>query len=446
MSSDAKAPFPACNFCLFFMMNEFTLSLLAAAVLPTMLLHLADALNLRALSAPPPGEVATAYDAGDLERARSYTRDRMRLRMLRRTVDLALLLGFWGLGGFAWLDTVVAASELPAVPQGLLYFGALLSGMALLDVPFSLYSTFVIEQRYGFNRRTPRLWLMDAIKGAALAVLLGTPLLAATLWLFDAAGGTAWLYAWVVMVGVQLLLRQVAPRWILPLFNRYAPLGEGPLREAVLRYIERVRFPLRDVYVMDGSRRSTRANAFFTGMGKQRRVVLFDTLLDKLTVDEVVAVLAHEIGHFRRKHLRIGAILAALRAGAVLWLLSLLLHEHAWSAALHFETHSLHAAMLAFGMLYAPLAMLLDIPLHALSRRHEYEADHYAVSTHGQPEALITALIALTRNNLGNLAPHPLFVLLHGTHPPLPERIAAIRAARRPPHRSKLKFRLRDLV
>jgi STE24 endopeptidase len=427
-------------------MNEFTLTLLAAAVLPAVLLHLADALNLRTLTAPPPSELDTVYDAGDLERARSYTRDRTRWRMLRRTVDLALLLGFWGSGGFAWLDHVVATTALPAVLQGLLYFGALLSGMALLGVPFSLYSTFVIEQRHGFNRTTPRLWLFDAIKGAAIAVLLGAPLLSATLWLFHTAGNTAWLYAWAVLVGVQLMLRHVAPRWILPLFNRYAPLGEGPLREAVLRYIERVRFPLRDVYVMDGSRRSTRANAFFTGMGKQRRVVLFDTLLEKLTVDEVVAVLAHEIGHFRRKHLHIGAILAALRAGAVLWLLSLLLDAQGWTAALGFETHSVHAAMLAFGLLYAPLSMLLDIPLHALSRKHEFEADGYAVNTHGRPEDLITALIALTRNNLGNLTPHPLFVLLHGTHPPLPERIAAIRAARRPPHRSKLKFRLRDLV
>jgi STE24 endopeptidase len=234
----------------------------------------------------------------------------------------------------------------------------------------------------------------------------------------------------------------------MPLFNRFAALPEGPLREEILRYAEAVRFPMKGIFVMDGSKRSTRANAFFTGFGKHRRIVLFDTLIEKHTPAELTAVLAHEIGHYRRKHILVSIVLGIAQSGAMLFLLSLFVERETLSQAFFVKQHSVYAALVFFGMLYSPVSFLLSLALHALSRRHEFEADRYAVRSYRNAEALIDALKKLSVSNLANLTPHPLYVALHHSHPPLLQRITAIRraASEKIPRRGKLRLGWKDVV
>ena len=267
----------------------------------------------------------------------------------------------------------------------------------------------------------------DLGKGALLATLLGGPLLAAVLWLFLRAGSAAWLWCWAVstvfVVGVQF----VAPTWIMPLFNRFTPLADGPLRDALLGYARTVAFPLEDVFVIDGSRRSTKGNAFFTGFGRHKRVALFDTLVERLAPAELLAVVAHEIGHYKRHHVVTGMALAVLHMGAVFFLLSFVLASPGLFAAFSLDGPSVHAGLVLFGLLLTPVEVVLSVVLHALSRRHEHEADAFAAATTGG-EPLATGLMRLSADSLANLSPHPLVVALHHSHPPVLERVRTLRA------------------
>jgi STE24 endopeptidase len=285
----------------------------------------------------------------------------------------------------------------------------------------------VIEERFGFNRTTPMTFVKDMVKGLGLAVVLGGPLLAGVLAFLHYAGPYAWVYCWVATVLVMLGVQFVAPTWIMPLFNTFQPLQPGPLREALLAYARGVDFPLQDVYVMDGSRRSSKSNAFFTGFGKHKRVALFDTLIAQLAPPELVAVLAHEIGHYKKHHIVQGLLLSIVHMGVLFFLLSLFLHHQGLFEAFYVEQPSVYAGMVFFTLLYTPLELLLSIGMQVFSRRHEYAADRYAVETFGQPEAMAQALQKLSVQNLSNLTPHPLYVFLHYSHPPVLKRIQAIR-------------------
>jgi STE24 endopeptidase len=429
-------------------MNEFALIILATLLVTNALDVLADVLNLRALSPRVPEEFAGVYDTERYARAQEYTRVRTRFGFVTSGFDMLLLLGFWFAGGFGVLDVWVRSYGFSEIITGLCYIGILAAGRSLLSLPFAIYSTFVIEQRFGFNRTTWKTFAADVLKGALLALLLGAPLLALVLWLFSSAGPMAWLYAWGAVTVIMLAVQYVAPTWIMPLFNRFAALADGPLRDEILRYAEAVRFPMKGIFVMDGSKRSTRANAFFTGFGQHRRIVLYDTLIEKHTPAELTAVLAHEIGHYRRKHILISTALGIAQSGMMLFLLSLFVESSALSQAFFVEQHSVYAALVFFGMLYSPVTFLLSLALHALSRKHEFEADRYAVRSYRNAEALIDALKKLSVSNLANLTPHPLYVALHHSHPPLLQRIAAIRraATEKIPHRGKMRLGWKDVV
>jgi STE24 endopeptidase len=300
-------------------------------------------------------------------------------------------------------------------------------GRMLLSFPFQVYATFVIEERFGFNRTTPLTFVKDMAKGVGLAVILGGPLLAGVLAFLQYAGPYAWVYCWVATVLVMLGVQFVAPTWIMPLFNTFQPLEPGPLREALLAYARRVDFPLQDVYVMDGSRRSSKSNAFFTGFGKHKRVALFDTLIAQLTHPELVAVLAHEIGHYKKKHIVQGLLLSIAHMGMMFLLLSFFLSHQGLFQAFYVEQPSVYAGVVFFTLLDTPFTLFLSIGVQVFSRRREYEADRYAVETFGQPEAMAQALQKLSVHNLSNLTPHPFYVFLHYSHPPVLERIQAIR-------------------
>jgi STE24 endopeptidase len=409
-------------------MNVFAV-LIPLALLAEYGLHLvADLLNLRALRAGLPDEFTDVYDAERYRRSQEYTRARTRFGFVPTTFHLATLFVFWYAGGFQWLDVEVRALELGPVATGLLYMAALGLARTLLGLPFSYYSTFVIEERFGFNKTTVKTFWADAVKGLLLAVVLGGPLLGAILWFFEAAGSTAWLWCWGVVAAFTIVLQYVAPTWIMPLFNKFEPLEEGDLREAVLDYAGKVSFPLEGLFVIDGSRRSTKANAFFTGFGKQRRVALFDTLIEKHSPDELVAIVAHEIGHYKRGHIKKNTALGILQAGLVFFLLSVFLREEGLFAAFLVEEPSIYAGLVFFGLLYTPIDLVLSAAMQAFSRKHEFEADAFARETTGSGERLASALKGLAADSLQNLTPHPLYVKLHYSHPPLLARIEALRS------------------
>jgi len=410
-------------------MNVYGLIVLAALLLEFALRVTADVLNLRALDPALPAEFQGIYDADRYARSQDYTRVRTRFGLLRATFDLALLIAFWFAGGFGWLDHRVRGLGLGPIASGLCFVAVLALARALVALPFGSWSTFVIEERFGFNRTTPRTFFTDLLKGLALTALLGGPLLAGILWLFERSGGHAWLWCWLVSTLVSIAVQFIAPTWIMPLFNRFTPLAAGGLREAILAYARSVDFPLQDIFLIDGSRRSTKANAFFTGFGRHKRVALFDTLVERLGTVELLAVLAHEVGHFKRRHVLKGMLLGLVEMGGLFFLLSIFLGHQGLYDAFFVTRPSVYTGLVLFALLLTPLGLLLSVLGAALSRRYERQADAFAVVTTVSGGPLATALKRLSVDSLSNLTPHPFYVALHYSHPPVCDRIHALEGA-----------------
>jgi len=410
--------------------NPFTIAILAALLGAFALDLIARWLDVRTLGGELPREFRGLYDAAAYARSQEYARARARFHVLESTSGLIALLVFWFAGGFRVVDELVRGLGLSAVPTGLLFIGILALGSTLIGLPFRAWSTFAVEQQFGFNRTTLRTFMLDLAKGAALAIAIGGPLLALVLLFFERAGASAWLWCWIAATVFTLLAQIVYPTWILPWFNRFEPLADGDLRSAILRYGERVGFPLAGVYVIDGSRRSTRANAFFAGIGRRRRIALFDTLIEKHPVPELVAVLAHEVGHYKRRHIPTMMALAVLHNGLLFYLMSIALTEPGLQQAFFVEQPSVAAALVFFSLLYTPVELVLSVLINALSRRHEYEADRFAAETLGDGAPLARALERLAVENLSNLTPHPMVVVLEASHPPVVQRIRALEAMR----------------
>jgi len=408
-------------------MNIFG-SVIAGTLVTVFLINLISTLlNLRASLAPLPTEFRDLYTDEAYGKSQAYLRETSRLSLFSSAFDLVLLFVFWFSGGFNLLDQFLRGFALGSVMTGVFYIGSLLLLQSVLSLPFTLYRTFVLEERFGFNRTTPAVFAGDLLKTLLLSVAIGAPLLALLLWFFQSAGGIAWLLAWGGITLVSLLLQYVAPAWIMPLFNRFVPLEDGELKSAITDYAAGVGFPLSGIYVIDGSKRSSKANAFFTGFGKRKRIALFDTLIKSHSVDELVAVLAHEIGHYTKKHILIGMVVSIVNMGVLFFLLSLFIGNAKLFEAFFMEHISVYGSLVFFMLLYTPVEFILSIVLQMLSRKHEYEADHFAVTTYSRGEALITALRNLSRSNLTNLTPHPLHVFMTYSHPPVSLRIGRLR-------------------
>lgn len=408
------------------MVNPFFLIILFALIIEYVIDAVAHLLNVKSLRAEPPSALADVYQPGDYRRTQDYIRTNTRFALAASTFHLAVLLSFWFAGGFNYLDRLVRAWGFAPIPTGLLYIAVLALGYSLLTLPFSIYRTFVIEDRFGFNRTTPRTFVLDRIKGLGLAALLGGAFLSGILALFEHAGSYAWVYCWLAFTIVFLILEYVAPVWLLPLFNKFTPLESGELREAIFAYARSVDFPIKNVFVMDGSRRSTKSNAFFIGFGRHKRIALFDTLLKKHTVPELIAVLAHEIGHHKKKHIIQNTVFSILHAGIVLFLLSIFLRSPGLYQAFYMEQPSIYSGLVFFALLCTPLEMVISLVTNALSRKNEYEADRFAARTIPHPQHLIEALKKLHADNLSNPIPHPFYVFLNYSHPPLLQRMQAI--------------------
>lgn len=407
-------------------MNIFSIIILTTLLLEYALNFIAKTLNLKTLNQALPAEFNDVYDAAAYEKMQSYTRVNARFGFISAAFNLAVVLIFWFSGGFNEVDQGVRTFGLSPIWNGLIYIGTLLMGSSLLSLPFDIYDTFVIEARFGFNRTTVKTFILDRLKGLLLTVALGGPLLTGVLAFFQHAGSAAWLYCWMVSALYVLLITFIAPTWIMPLFNKFTPLTEGALRSAIMEYAGKVRFPLQGVFVMDGSKRSTKSNAFFTGFGKNKRIALFDTLIEKHTVAELTAILAHEIGHYRKKHVLIGTVMSIAHMGIMFYLLSIFISHQGLFAAFYMQDLSLYAGLLFFGMLFSPVELLLAPLLNVLSRRHEFQADRFAAETSGLGSAMIQALKKLSRDNLSHLTPHPFYVFLYYSHPPVLQRIARL--------------------
>ena len=390
---------------------------------------LANRLNLRALKPELPGEFQGIYDRAEYGRFLDYTAATARFERIEATWDFAILLVFWLLGGYDWLDRAVRAAHAGFIATGLLYLGALFFARWFLDLPFEIYATFRIEERFGFNKTTPATFAGDQVKSLLLTGILGGAVLALVLGILMHGGRAAWLYAWAAASFLLVAMVYAAPALILPLFNKLTPLEDGEVRRAIMACAERLRFPLAEISVMDGSRRSTKANAFFTGMGRTKRVVFYDTLLNNHGTDELVAVLAHEIGHYKLHHIAKHIAGAIFNIGIFLFLAQWIIRWPALYAAFGVHQPSIYAGLALFLVLYGPLSRMLGIIRGAQSRRHEFEADRFAAEQTRTPEALAEALKKLSRTNLGNLSPHPLHVVLYHSHPPVLERIRRLAGA-----------------
>ncbi len=440
-------------------MNAYFWIILAALTALRALDAAAQFLNLRALEPRLPAAFRDIYDEREYRRLLDYTAVNTRFDLLVSGIDFALLFAFWLGGGFAWLSKLVitwtfhivsaawsplssiailvggmdAQDDLyavgkfaPDIIHGLLFVGLLILGKTIIDIPFDLWSTFVIEQRFGFNKTTPAIWLADQFKSLALTAALGGPILAGILALFKYGGPLAWLWGWVFTAAAMVLLAYIAPAIILPLFNKFTPLAEGPLRRAILDYGRAQDFPIADLYVMDGSRRSTKSNAFFTGFGRWKKIALFDTLIAAHTPDELLAVLAHEVGHYKLRHILQHIAVSILSLGVFFFLASHFVESVALHQAFFVERAATYTGLAFFLVLFTPLSRLLSVLGAIWTRQHEFDADRFAAETTGQPAALASALKKLSRENLSNLAPHPLYVALYHSHPPVLRRIEAL--------------------
>lgn len=408
-------------------MNYYLIIILAIIIGSYILELFVEKLNLRNLKTELPREFEGYYDRKRYRKSQEYLIDNTRFGFISSSIETPVIIAFILLGGFNYIDRFARSFDLAAIPTGLIFTGVLLVLFQLFQLPFSIYDTFVIEEKYGFNRTTPRTFILDILKSWILVGLIGGAALYGIIWFFESSGKWAWLLCWIGVTVFQLLLVFIAPAVIMPIFNKYTPLEKKDLKEAIENYAGEENFRMKGVYQMDGSRRSTKANAYFTGFGRFRRIVLFDTLIEKHSTEELVSILAHEMGHYKKGHIWKSMVLSLATFGLMFYILSLFINNRELFDAFRMEKTSVYASLVFFGFLYGPIDTILSIFANAFSRRNEYEADSYAVKTYRKPSALAEALKKLSVDNLSNLTPHPLKVFLSYSHPPILERIRAIR-------------------
>jgi len=374
-----------------------------------------------------PAEFTNEISLDAHRRAADYSCAKTRFGLLGTAFECMVILVLTFGGGLQWLHDITAGWFAPGVARGVALIVLLAAVMTLIDIPFAWYRAFGIEQRFGFNKMTPRLFFIDVLKHAALAAALGIPLVACILWVMQRSGERWWLYAWLIWVGFNLLVLAVYPTWIAPLFNKFLPLNDPLLKDRIERLLAKCGFKVQGLMVMDGSRRSSHGNAYFTGFGKTKRIVFFDTLLARLGPSEIEAVLAHELGHFKLKHVvkRIGWIFAA--SLAFLWLLAQLMNQTWFYTGLNVQSPSTAMALILFFIVVPQFIFLLQPVASFYSRRHEFEADRYAAQ-HASVADLISALVKLYKDNASTLTPDPLHSAFYDSHPPATLRMARLQA------------------
>ena len=386
-------------------------------------------LNIQTWKYPVPEELKEQYKGESFTQAQLYAIDNYRLNTLSSTLSFCITIGFLWIQGFALVDHIVRQITHYSILQGLLFFTFIMIGSAIIQLPFSLYSTFVIEEKYGFNKTTIATFIADKAKATIVGAILGGIIYTLLAYLFGLLGGYFWLAGWVVVSGFSIFIAAFYTTVLLPIFNKLSPLGSGLLRDNIEAYCSTVSFPLNNIMVMDGSKRSSKANAFFSGMGSQKSIVLYDTLVSTLDTAEITAVLAHEVGHYQKKHITQSMLLSVLQIGVLFLLFGAVAQIPILAQVLGATNQSFYLSLITFSLLYSPVSTIVALLMNIFSRKNEYEADNYATATFGA-EPLISALKKLHVNQLSNPQPHPAFVFVHYSHPTLLQRIRAMRAMR----------------
>ncbi|WP_347374429.1 M48 family metallopeptidase [Aequorivita sp. Q41] len=380
-----------------------------------------DYLNAKHFNDPLPTELQDVFDEDAYKKSQRYKKENARFGFITATVSILATLLFFFLDGFAYVDGLARSFSNNEVRVALIFFAIIMLASDIISTPFSYYSTFVIEEKYGFNKTTPKTFVLDKLKGWFMGAVIGGIILSAIIWCYQSTEKNFWLFAWGIITVFTILMNLFYARFIVPLFNKQTPLEEGSLRKKIERYATKVGFTLDKIYVIDGSKRSTKANAYFSGFGNEKRVTLYDTLIKDLNEEEIVAVLAHEVGHYKRNHIIINLLTTILTTGFTLWLLSLFIGNPLLSEALNVSQPSFHIGLIAFGVLYSPISGITGLVMNYLSRKFEYQADDYAKNTYAAAP-LISGLKKLSKNSLSNLTPHPLYVFAHYSHPTLLQR------------------------
>ena len=408
-------------------MNAYLIIILVALVGEFLLRSIARHLNLKALSPNLPAEFVGFYDEEKYRQSQDYTKVNAKFAYVSSSFDLVVILGFILMGGFNYVDGLARSWTSLLILRGFVFFGLLYVIRDIMSMPFALYETFVIEEKFGFNKTTVKTFLLDKVKSYILVAVLGAVLLGGIMFFFEENGNQAWLYTWGLVSLFIIIAPSLFVTVIAPLFNKFTPLTDGALKSAIEKYSESVKFPLTEVSVMDGSKRSGHSNAYFSGFGKKKRIVLFDTLIEKHSVEELVAILAHEVGHYKKKHILKGVFVSIAHAGVLFFLLSLFIENRGLFDAFRMEQTSVYAGLVFFSILYSPIELVLSIAMNVVSRKHEYEADVFAADTIRSSDPLVNGLKTLSVSNLGNLTPDKLTVFLNYSHPPILQRIAALR-------------------
>ncbi|MFC1576891.1 M48 family metallopeptidase [Candidatus Omnitrophota bacterium] len=408
-------------------MNIYLIIILAIIIAEYTLSLVVEILNVRNIDPALPEEFRGFYDESKYSASQEYLKENTIFKLVKSTIFTAIVLVFILVGGFNVIDNLVRGPGQGPILSGLIFAGILVFGMQILDIPFSVYRTFVIEERYGFNKTTPKTFILDIIKSWVLTIIIGGIIVAGILWFFGKTGALAWLYCWAAVAVFQIVIAFIAPVVIMPLFNKFVPLEDGELKKAIERYADSENFRMKGIFKMDGSKRSAKSNAFFVGFGGSRRIALYDTLINNHTVDEIVSVLAHEVGHYKKRHIIKGIVFSIVTSALMFYILSLFINNPGLFAAFKMEHVSVYASLFFFGFLYSPINLGFSVLANVISRKHEYEADAYEVDTFKKPEASILALKKLAVNHLANLTPHRLKVFMQYSHPPLLQRIQAIK-------------------
>jgi STE24 endopeptidase len=408
-------------------MSEQTIYILLLSIIAAdyLLERVLGYLNHQSSKQPIPEELAGVYDEDSYSKSQDYQRVLSRFSVLSGLFSFLLTFSAISFGWFGWLDILLRQFSPFDLLTTVMFFGVIFIVSDLLSTPFSIYQTFVIEERFGFNKTTVKTFILDKLKGYLLTVLIGGLLLISMLYLISTLGKYFWLIFWGIVIVFTLLMNVFYTSWILPLFNKLNPLGDGTLKASIEAFSQKVNFPLKNIFVLDGSKRSAKGNAFFSGLGRKKKVVLYDTLIEKHSEEELTAIFAHEVGHYKKKHIYVATVLSILQVGITLFLLSRMILSSEVSYAMGGNMTALHLNMMAFAILYTPISHVLGVLMNMLSRSNEYEADAYATE-HYDGQHLVSGLKRLSGEHLSNLTPHPAYVFVHYSHPTLLQRVKSI--------------------
>jgi len=392
--------------------------LLIKFVIDSVLNHL----NAKHFNDTLPNDVSDVYEINEYQKSQSYKRTNYNFSKITSLFSLITTLLFFFFNGFSIVDEIARGFSNNIIIITLFFFGIIIVGSDIISIPFSLYKTFVIEEKFGFNKASKKIFFLDKIKGLLMTIILGGSILSIITWFYEFTGNYFWIYSWLLISAFSVFLNMFYSKLIVPLFNKQTILEEGDLKNEIIKYVNSVGFKAHDIYVINGSKRSTKANAYFSGFGNQKRITLYDTLINDLENDEIVAVLAHEVGHYKRKHILYNLTSSIILTGFALFVLSLFIKTPVLSLALGVSHPSFHIGLIAFGILYSPVSQILGILMNIMSRKFEYQADNYAKNTFSA-SPLISSLKKLSKNSLSNLTPHYLYVFFHFSHPTLLNRI-----------------------